>query len=87
MKIRLEDIFSDLPAEPPFDPDIRRAPARHFSLSQTDTVLALKNALRYVPKKWHTTLAPEFLSELMTRGRIYGYRFRPPGQIKGIPID
>ena len=23
----------------------------------------------------------------MTRGRIYGYRFRPKGKIKGLPID
>ncbi len=25
--------------------------------------------------------------ELLTRGRIYGYRFRPPGPITGSPID
>ncbi len=32
-------------------------------------------------------MAPEFLNELMTRGRIYGYRYRPEGAIKGRPID
>lgn len=32
-------------------------------------------------------LAPEFLEELETYGRIYGYRFRPEGQIYGKPID
>jgi urocanate hydratase len=32
-------------------------------------------------------LAPEFLDELMNRGRIYGYRFRPVGAIKGRPIN
>jgi hypothetical protein len=26
---------------------------RHFNLSQKDTELALKNALRYIPAKWH----------------------------------
>ncbi|MDD3439361.1 MAG: urocanate hydratase, partial [Clostridiaceae bacterium] len=31
--------------------------------------------------------APEFMEELVTRGRIYGYRFRPEGRIYGKPID
>ncbi|HNS67787.1 MAG TPA: urocanate hydratase, partial [Mesotoga infera] len=31
--------------------------------------------------------APEFLQELLTRGRIYGYRYRPQGRIKGRPIE
>ena len=32
-------------------------------------------------------LAREFLDELRTTGRIYGYRFRPPGRIWGKPIE
>jgi len=40
-----------------------------------------------VPTKDHEELIPEFLEELMTRGRIYAYRFRPEGEIKGRPID
>jgi urocanate hydratase len=87
MKFHLGTIFEDLPELPDFEKGIRRAPARHFTLTQKDTQLALKNALRYVPEKWHATLAPEFLDELVSRGRIYGYRFRPPGHIKGQPID
>ena len=87
MAIHLEEILPQLPATPEFVSGIRRAPARHFALTQKETELALKNALRYVPEKWHRTLAPEFLDELLTRGRIYGYRFRPPGAIKGRPID
>jgi urocanate hydratase len=87
MTIKLEDLFDDLPEMPEFADGIRRAPARHFSLSPKDTRLALKNALRYIPEKWHRQLAPEFLEELLTRGRIYGYRFRPEGHIKGRPID
>jgi len=87
MRITLDDILARLPARPKFAADIRRAPKRHFTLSQADTALALKNALRYIPQKWHERLAPEFLEELLTRGRIYGYRFRPPGRIKGLPID
>jgi len=35
----------------------------------------------------HNILAPEFLEELRTMGRIYGYRYRPAGKIKGKPVD
>jgi urocanate hydratase len=87
MKIHLGEIFEDLPEPPDFVDGIRRAPARHFNLTQKETELALKNALRYIPEKWHQALAPEFMEELLSRGRIYGYRFRPKGSIKGRPID
>jgi len=87
MKIHLGEIFKDLPEMPRFVDGIRRAPARRFALTRQETELALKNALRYVPEKWHRTLAPEFLDELMSRGRIYAYRFRPEGCLKGKPID
>ncbi len=87
MEIQLGTLFAELPPMPDFVAGIRRAPARHFNLSPKDTELALKNALRYIPEKWHPTLAPEFLEELTTRGRIYGYRFRPAGPIKGRPVD
>ncbi|MFO7713289.1 urocanate hydratase, partial [Desulfosarcina sp.] len=55
--------------------------------SRSQTVTALKNALRYVPGQHHAALIPEFLEELKTRGRIYGYRFRPSGEIRALPID
>ena len=87
MTVRLEAVCDRLPPEPQFAPGIRRAPDRGFTLSRADTGLALKNALRYVPPEWHAELAPEFLDELTTRGRIYGYRFRPPGPINGRPLD
>jgi len=87
MTIKLEEVFTELPDMPLFAAGIRRAPARHFTLGRQDTQLALKNALRYIPEKWHRQLAPEFLDELLNRGRIYGYRFRPDGHIKGRPID
>lgn len=76
-----------LPPMPSFLPGIRRAPKREFTLSAAETELALKNALRYIPAQHHKTLAPEFLQELTTHGRIYGYRFRPEGRIFGKPID
>lgn len=84
MDIRLS---GPLPPKKPFLEGIRRAPMREFSLSREDTVLALKNALRYVPAEWHEELIPEFLDELFTHGRIYGYRFRPEGRIMAKPID
>jgi urocanate hydratase len=84
MVIKLDD---ELPAMPEFVDGIRRASARDFRLSKEQTKIALKNALRYVPEQYHKALAPEFLHELMTRGRIYGYRFRPQGRIYGKPID
>ena len=40
-----------------------------------------------IPKELHETLAPEFMEELRTRGRIYGYRYRPQGDLKAKPID
>ena len=76
-----------LPPEPKFLDSVRRAPNRGLNLNHSDTLLALKNALRYVPEKLHDKLAPEFLHELMTRGRIYAYRYRPAGEIKAQPID
>jgi len=87
MTIHLGEIFKDLPQRSEFVTGIRRAPTRNFTLTRTETELALKNALRYVPEKWHSVVAPEFLEELLFTGRVYGYRFRPPGPIRGKPID
>jgi len=76
-----------LPAPKPFLPGIRRAPNRGFVLNRRETVIAIKNALRYIPPEHHDLLAPEFLDELQTTGRIYGYRYRPEGAIHGQPIN
>jgi len=85
-KITLNEIFSELPDYPDFEEGIRRAPKREFTLSKKETALALKNALRYVPEKWHEALMDEFLDELLRHGRIYGYRFRPKGNLKAKAI-
>jgi urocanate hydratase len=77
----------ELPSYPAFEAGMRRAPRRDASLSASQERLALANALRYVKPEWQEALAPEFLAELRERGRIYGYRFRPAGAIKGRPID
>ncbi|POZ89214.1 urocanate hydratase [Petrotoga sibirica] len=84
MSIKLDD---KLPSMPKFIEGIRRAPKRHLNLSKREVELALANALRYVPENLHEKLAPEFLQELFTRGRIYGYRYRPEGNIKAKPVD
>ncbi len=78
---------AELPLKNEFQPGIRRAPNRGLPLNKKEIILAIKNALRYVPEQLHETLAPEFLEELKTMGRIYGYRFRPEGRIWGKSID
>ena len=84
MKIKLPN---ELPEKTEFRDDIRRAPKRELTLNKEEMELALKNALRYVPPELHEKLAPEFMEELVTKGRIYGYRYRPEGEIKAKPID
>lgn len=80
-------LSNELPQYPTFVDGIRRAPDRGYTLNREQTAIALKNALRYIPKELHKQLAPEFLEELRTRGRIYGYRYRPQGDLKAKPID
>ncbi len=80
-------LSSKLPPKQEFKEGIRRAPDRGLNLNKNQIKLALKNALRYIPKELHETLAPEFLEELKSMGRIYAYRYRPQGEIKGRNID
>jgi urocanate hydratase len=76
-----------LPEYPKFIDGIRRAPKREFTLTKNQTKTALMNALRYIPEEYHALLAPEFMEELKNYGRIYGYRFRPVGNITGRPVQ
>ena len=84
MKIKLPE---ELPPYPKFVEGIRRAPSRGYNLNRTQTKIALKNALRYIPPSLHEKLAPEFIEELTSKGRIYGYRYRLEGHIKAKPIN
>jgi urocanate hydratase len=86
-ELDIRHLFNTLPEYPSFEAGIRRAPMREARLSQKDRTQALANALRYIPAKHQCTLVPEFLHELETQGRIYGYRFRPKGRITGRPFD
>ena len=76
-----------LPELQPYDTTINHAPKRKDILTPEEKKLALRNALRYFPKKFHSTLAPEFANELKTYGRIYMYRFRPTYEMFARPID
>ena len=73
-------LSNELPAYPTFVEGIRRAPDRGYRLTPAQTETALMNALRYIPEELHARLAPEFMVELHTRGKIYGCRFRPQGE-------
>ncbi|WP_378188038.1 urocanate hydratase [Aquimarina sp. W85] len=73
----LQGIPSALPIKQPVDETISRAPKRKQILSIDEKKLAIRNALRYFPKKWHEELAQEFIEELNEWGRIYMYRFIP----------
>ena len=84
MTIKLDLGYPEMPA---FQEGIRRAPDRGFRLTKAQTKIALRNALRYVPEELHEKLAPEFMEELKTYGRVYAYRYRPAGRIYDKPID
>lgn len=76
-----------LPQPKPYDASINHAPRRKDILTPEEKRLALRNALRYFPKKFHAELAPEFARELAAYGRIYMYRFRPDYAMYARPLD
>lgn len=82
-----QGIPNPLPNPKPYEPNINHAPKRKEILSPDEKKLALRNALRYFDPKDHATLAPEFLNELNTYGRIYMYRLRPDYEMKARPIS
>ena len=86
-KSRRLSLSTRLPEKKEFVAGIRRAPDRGFRLTPAQAKTALKNALRYIPAGLHGEIAPEFLKELYTRGRIYGYRWRPAGSLKAKPVQ
>ena len=76
-----------LPEPQAYDTTINHAPKRKDILTEEEKKLALRNALRYFPQKFHAVLAPEFAEELKIYGRIYMYRFRPTYEMYARPID
>jgi urocanate hydratase len=81
-----EGIPDTLPAPKPYDETINHAPVRKDILTREEKKLAVRNALRYFPPRFHTVLAQEFADELARFGRIYMYRFRPDYEIKARPV-
>lgn len=74
-------IGDTLPPARPYDEKINHAPRRKDILSPDEKRLAVRNALRYIPKHLHAELAGEFADELERYGRIYMYRYRPSYKI------
>ncbi|MCE7864243.1 MAG: urocanate hydratase [Bacteroidetes bacterium CHB5] len=83
----LQGIPDQLPAKKPYDTAVSHAPKRKDILSKNEKILAVRNALRYFHPTHHAVLAPEFLEELETYGRIYMYRFRPDYKMVARAID
>ncbi len=86
-----KDILTGIPEELPpppgeRDPGVSHAPRRRDVLTREEKKLALKNALRYFPERFHEVLAPEFAEELRRYGHIYMYRFRPRYRIYARPL-
>ena len=85
-KAVLQGIPEALPDKKKYDESVSHAPKRKDILSTEEKKLALRNALRYFPKKFHEPLAEEFVAELEKYGRIYMYRFRPDYEMYARPI-
>jgi urocanate hydratase len=82
-----EGIPSELPSLKPYDHILNHAPKRKDILNPDEKKLAVKNALRYFPVRFHQVLAGEFAMELTEYGRIYMYRLRPEYEIKARHLD
>ena len=83
----MEGIPNELPPAYEFNPNLNHAPKRKDSLNKEEKKLALKNALRYFPKKHHAVLAPEFARELEDYGRIYMLRYKPTHKMHARNIE
>ena len=83
----LQGIPAKLPVKKKYPANINRAPKRKDILSTEEKQLAIRNALRYLPKKWHKMLAVEFAQELQDFGRIYMYRFKPIYKMHARPLS
>ncbi len=83
----LQGIPDTLPPKVSLNDQLSHAPKRKDILSLDEKKLAVRNALRYFPEKWHEELASEFAEELKRYGRIYMYRFKPTYSMYARPIS
>ncbi|WKY05581.1 hypothetical protein Q1695_006075 [Nippostrongylus brasiliensis] len=84
-----EDVFSSLPEYPTKqrEANVPHAPKRPCPLTRDEKMMAVRNALRYIPKVHHEVLAKEFADELAQYGHIYAYRFMPNFDLKAAPLS
>ncbi|CAG7731485.1 unnamed protein product [Allacma fusca] len=89
----LQDLKEGIPLNPlpsnnrVRNPKFSHAPRRRVPLTPTERELAIQNALRYFPRKFHSILEEDFNYELDKYGHIYMYRFLPKFNMKAYPID
>ncbi|MGB0657066.1 MAG: urocanate hydratase, partial [Flavobacteriaceae bacterium] len=83
----IQGIPSELPPQRTIPAGANRAPKRKDVLTTSEKRLAIRNALRYFPKSWHSLLAREFANELNDYGRVYMYRFKPDYKMHARPIE
>ena len=83
----LQGIPQQLPELKSFDSSLNPAPKRKQILNLKEKKLAIRNALRYFPKKWHNDLSLDFTKELNEYGRIYMIRFKPKYSIHARPLN
>ncbi len=83
----LQGIPTALPQKKEYALDLSHAPKRKDILSLDEKKLAIRNALRYFPKDWHSELSIEFAAELKEYGRIYMHRFKPDYKVFARPIS
>ena len=83
----LEGIPVHLPPAQQPAPELNHAPRRKDILTHEEKKLAIRNALRYIPKEHHAALVKEFAAELDTFGRIYMYRYKPIYAISARSLD
>ena len=82
-----QGIPDKLPPKKKYNHSISHAPLKKHNLSKDEEIIALKNALRYFPKKQHKVLITEFKDELEKFGKIYMHRFKPTYKIKARDIN
>lgn len=80
LKMKLDYLCNGIPLDPlpelkKLDPSIGHAPKRIHKLNEKRKELAIRNALKYFPFKYHSILKDEFRDELENYGHIYMYRF------------
>ena len=80
-------IPDELPPMPPEEPGVSHAPPRRQVLTPAERRVAVRNALRYLPARFHAQMAPELAEELRRDGRIYMRRLRPTYPMHARPIQ